>query len=59
MSGVASGITQAAGPSHPDLDPLALWQHPLDLWLTTHSIQHWPAIVVKARVAVAAAAAPR
>lgn len=47
--GRAAGVTQAAAPESCDLGCTALWEHPLDLWLSTQSIQHWPSLVIKVR----------
>ncbi len=35
--------------SNPEIleDMLTVWEHPIDLWLTMHSIQKWPSLVIK------------
>ncbi len=40
------GRTHVSSPHLPE-DGTTVWEHPLDLWLTTHSIQRWPSILIK------------
>lgn len=50
LSGRDSGVTHVSSTAHPDLDSLVLWEHPLDLWMSTPSIQQWPSLVFKVGV---------